>query len=187
MSEPDPALLDALTRRAATEGWTGETLRRALADIGEPPELAPSAFPRGVIGAIEAWCRLADSRMEAAAAEEDFSGLRTPGRIRRVVELRLRAVEQDREALRRAAALLALPWNLPVALRCTARTASAMWYAAGDRSADFSWYTRRATLAAIYTATLAFWLSPRAPDMAEVLAFLDRRLADIAPRRPAAA
>jgi ubiquinone biosynthesis protein COQ9 len=61
-----------------------------------------------------------------------------------------------------------------------------MWYAAGDRSADFSWYTRRATLAAVYTATLAFWLGPRAPDMEEALAFLDRRLADLAPRKRAA-
>lgn len=187
MNDPDPALLDAVVRRAATTGWTGETLRAALSDIGEPPEMAPNAFPRGVIGVIEAWCRLADSRMEAAAAAEDFAGLRTPERIRRVVELRLSAVAEDREALRRAAAILALPWNLAVALRCTARTVSAMWYAAGDRSADFSWYTRRATLAAVYGATLAFWLGPRAPDMAEVLAFLDRRLADIAPRRAAAA
>jgi ubiquinone biosynthesis protein COQ9 len=182
----DPALIEAAVRHAGTEGWTRETLRHALAEVGEPPEMETSAFPRGVVGAIEAWCRLADSRMEAAAAAEDFTGLRTPQRVRRVVELRLRAVEDQREALRGATALLALPWNLPVALRCTARTVSAMWYAAGDRSADFSWYTRRATLAAVYTATLAFWLSPRAPGMEEALAFLDRRLADLAPRKRAA-
>lgn len=178
----EAALLDAVARRADTEGWTCETLRRALADVGEPPEMLPSAFPRGVVGAIESWCRLADARMEEAAAAEDLGALRTPARIRRVIELRLRAVEERREAVRGAVALLALPWNLPVAARCTARTVSAMWYAAGDRSADFSWYTRRATLAAVYGGTLAYWLSPRAPGMEEVLAFLDRRLAELGGR-----
>lgn len=180
----DGPLLRAAARRANTEGWSRETLRRALEDLGEPAEMLASAFPRGVTGAIEAWCRLADVDMERAAAAEDLAARRTPERIRRIVELRLRAVEPDREAVRQAAALLALPWNLPVALRCTAHTVSAMWYAAGDRSADFSWYTRRATLAAVYAATLAYWLSPRAPEMEEVLAFLDRRLADL--QRPRA-
>lgn len=175
----DDALILAAVARANTEGWTRETLRHALEDHGEPAAMLDNAFPRGVVGAVEAWCALADRRMEEAAAAEDLAGLRTPQRIRRVIELRLRAAEPDREALRAATALLALPWNLPVGLRCTANTASAIWYAAGDNSADFSWYTRRATVTAVYGATLAFWLRPAAPEMEEVLEFLDRRLADL--------
>jgi ubiquinone biosynthesis protein COQ9 len=71
-----------------------------------------------------------------------------------------------------------MPWNAPIAARSLARSVSAIWYAAGDKSADFSWYTRRATLAAIYSATLAFWLSGRADGLESALDFLDRRLAD---------
>lgn len=179
--------LRAAARRAAGEGWTTATLRGALEDCGESADLVVSAFPRGVPGAIEAWCRLADEEMTATAASEDLSALRTPGRIRRVIELRLRALEPHREAVRAALAHLAMPWNLRVALRCTARTASAIWYAAGDRSADFSWYTRRATAAGIYTATIAFWMRPSAPEMDEVLAFLDRRLQDLPKPKPKAA
>lgn len=179
--------LRAAVLRAAHEGWTKAALRGALEDCGQPPDLLSSAFPRGVAGAIEAWCRLADEDMTAAAAAEDFSSLRTPDRIRRVIELRLRALEPHREAVRGALAQLALPWNLPVALRCTARTASAIWHAAGDQSADFSWYTRRATVAAVYAATIAFWMRPSTPEMEEVLAFLDRRLQDLPkPKRKAA-
>lgn len=180
----EDALLMAAVRRANTEGWTRETLRHALTDLGEPPELLDNAFPRGVVGAIEAWCRLADHHMQEDAAAEDLAALRTPKRIRRVIELRLRAAEPHREALRAATTLLTLPWNLPVALRCTANTASAIWYAAGDNSADFSWYTRRATVAAIYTATITCWLRPGSPDIEEVLGFLDRRLADLPRPKP---
>lgn len=175
----DDALILAAVAQANHIGWTRETLRRALEDQGEPAEMLDNAFPRGVAGAVEAWCALADRRMEEEAAAEDMTALRTPQRIRRVIELRLRAAEPDREALRAATALLALPWNLPVALRCTANTASSIWYAAGDSSADFSWYTRRATVAAIYAATLAYWLRPQAPELEEVLEFLDRRLSEL--------
>ena len=74
--------------------------------------------------------------------------------------------------------------NAGIAARTLARTADAIWAAAGDRSADFSWYTRRATVAAVYAATLTYWL--REPvGMDEALAFLDRRLAGLARlRRP---
>jgi ubiquinone biosynthesis protein COQ9 len=181
----DADLIDAVVARAGLEGWNDATLRAALRDRGEDPALLESHFPRGVTGAIADWIALTDQRMEAAAAGEDLLALRTPARIRRLIELRLNLIEPDLEALRGAFAVLALPWNLGTALRATARSASAIWHAAGDSSADFSWYTRRVTLAAVYSATLAYWLSPRMPAMDEVMAFLDRRLADIAPRRRA--
>lgn len=185
MSEAD--LLRATVARAGREGWTEATLRHALEDRGESPDLVSSSFPRGVVGAIEDWFALIDAEMEAAAAEEDLSALRTPARIRRLVELRLIALEPDRDALRGALAILALPWNLPVGLRCASRSASAIWYAAGDESADFSWYTRRATLMGVLGAVTAFWLRPNPPSVEETLSFLDRRLEELPKPHPKAA
>ena len=163
-------------------GWTRLALARAAGDAA----LAENAFPRGPRDAVAAWSRLADRRMAAAG---DLSALRTPARIRRVIELRLEQAQPDKEALRQALALLAAPWNALLAARLTAETVSAMWYAAGDSSADFSWYTRRASLAAVYGATLAFWLRDSTGELTATLAFLDRRLAELArlskPRRAA--
>ena len=51
--------------------------------------------------------------------------------------------------------------------------------AAGDRSADFSWYTKRAILTAIYSTTVLFWLRDGSEGDAATLAFLDRRLAGV--------
>lgn len=161
-------------------GWTRTALRAGLGAIGEEPESEAWLFPTGPVGAIEAWLDLADREMEAAALGEDLSALRTPARIRRLILLRLEQAAPHREAVRRALARLALPWNLPVAARGAARTASAIWHAAGDSSADFSWYTRRATLSAVYAATLAFWLQDEDPDQAATAAFLDRQLAGLA-------
>lgn len=181
MTEEDA--IDRLLPLVPELGWTRLALARATGEAA----LADNLFPRGPRDAIAAWSRLADRRMAEAAG--DLSHLRIPARIRRVIALRLEQAFPHKDALRGALAALALPWNAPLATRLTAETVSAMWYAAGDSSSDFSWYTRRASLAAVYGATLAFWLRDASPDLDNSLAFLDRRLADLhrLQRRPRAA
>ena len=75
---------------------------------------------------------------------------------------------------------LPLPKNAPLALRLVYETIDGIWYAAGDSATDFSFYTKRATLAGIYAATLLYWLEDRSPGFADTRAFLDRRLAEVA-------
>lgn len=179
-SEERDAAIRAALPHVPERGWTRAALRAGLRDLGRDPLEAEWLFPRGPTGAIEAWCDLADREMEAASEAEGLRSLRVPQRIRRLVEIRLRQAAPHKEALRRAFGVLALPWNARAAACCTARTVDAMWHAAGDTSADFSWYTRRATLAAVYTATVAYWLRDDDPAMRATLAFLDRRLADVA-------
>ena len=145
--EARDAVVRALLPLVPAHGWTRRAIAAALQDAGLPEEEATFLFPRGVVSAVEAWLDLADRGMAEAAG--DLSGLRTPDRVRALIAARLRQAAPHKEAVRQAVALLALPWNAPAGLRATARTASAIWYAAGDRSADFSWYTRRASLAAI--------------------------------------
>lgn len=159
-------------------GWSRRAIAAGLADAGMAQEDAEFLFPRGATSAIDAWLDLTDREM--AVAVGDLAGLRTPDRIRALVAARLRLAAPHKDALRQAMAMLALPWNAPLGLRTAARSASAIWHAAGDRSADFSWYTRRASLAAIYGATLAFWLRDGSEDIGPALDFLDRRLAGLA-------
>lgn len=184
MTEPErsperDAAIDLLLPHVPFDGWTLRALRAGLAGDGRDPEEADLLFPGGAADMVEAWCDLADRRMEAAAAEAGLAGMRLTARVRAVIALRLAQIEPHREALRRALAVLALPRNAPLAAACTARTVDAIWHAAGDRSADFSWYTKRAILAGVYGATLLFWLNDTSEGAAASLAFLDRRLADV--------
>ncbi|MBO1073182.1 COQ9 family protein [Roseomonas marmotae] len=172
------AALRAMLPHVPARGWTVSALRAGLADLGEPPEAAEWLFPRGPVGMVEAWSDLADREMVVTAGP--LEALRTPARIRALIAARLLWMTPWREAERRAVALLALPWNAAAAGRCAARTADAMWQAAGDTSSGFSRHSRRLTLAAIHTTTLAYWLREPAPGLEESLSFLDRRLEDLA-------
>ncbi len=60
------------------------------------------------------------------------------------------------------------------------RRSTAIWYAAGDAATDFSFYSKRLTLAAVYGATLLYWLEDRSESFADTRAFIDKRLADVA-------
>jgi ubiquinone biosynthesis protein COQ9 len=54
-----------------------------------------------------------------------------------------------------------------------------IWFYTGDRSIDMSWYSKRATLAAIYLSTELYMMEDKSPGFAETYAFLDRRFEDI--------
>jgi ubiquinone biosynthesis protein COQ9 len=172
------AAIAAMLPNVPFDGWTLSALRRGLADSGASPDDAGQLFPGGASDMIETFCDWADRRMEEAAATLDPE-LRLHQRVRAVIALRLVQNRPYKEAIRRALALLALPGYARVAAACTARTIDAIWHAAGDRSADFSWYTKRAILAAVYAATLLYWLRDTSEDDAATLAFLDRRLAEV--------
>jgi ubiquinone biosynthesis protein COQ9 len=174
------AAIDALLPSVPFDGWTSRGLRTALAAIGQSPEDADMLFPGGAADMVAAYIDLADRRMEAAAAAMDMTGMRVPTRVRTVLALRLAQNRPHKEAVRRAAGVLSLPANARLAALSAARTVDAVWRAAGDTSADFSWYTKRAILAGVYGSTLLFWLRDTSDDDAATLAFLDRRLADVA-------
>jgi ubiquinone biosynthesis protein COQ9 len=174
------AALQALLPRVPQQGWTQAALRDALRDIGADPLDAELLFPGGTPEIVEGYLDFADRRMERGAAQAGIDQLRLSARVRALIALRLAQAREERDAIRRLLAILALPANAPLTMTCTARTVDAIWHAAGDTSADVSWYTKRAILAAVYSATLLYWLRDFGEDDAATLTFLDRRLADVA-------
>ena len=172
------AALDALVALAPFPGWTLAGLQLAA---GPNADLL---FPGGAADMLESWCDLTDRRM--APQTEG----RVPDRVRVAIGQRLASIRPAKEAVRRGLALLA--GRPATSARITARTVDAIWYAVGDRSADWSWYTKRAILAAVYAPTLLYWLHDDSDDDAGTLDFLERRLAGVAKlgrlrRKPAAA
>jgi len=172
------AAIQAMLPLVPDHGWSMATLRQALSETGGEPLDAEMFFPGGVSDLIETYTDLADRQMEQDAAEAGLADMRLPARVRAIVALRLERQTPNKEAIRRALAILAVPCNARVAARTLARTIDSMWHAAGDTSADFSWYTKRAILAGIYSSTLLYWLRDFGDDNTATLDFLDRRLAE---------
>lgn len=58
-----------------------------------------------------------------------------------------------------AMSLQAAPQAAPAALKRLAEHVDDVWHAAGDTSADYNWYTKRALLAGVYTSTELYMLT----------------------------
>ncbi len=167
-AERDAAIC-AMLPLVAEQGWTVAALQAAA---GADADLL---FPGGPVDMVEAWTDLADRRMAEAAG--DLSAERVPARVRAILAVRFAQNRPYKAAVRRGLVLVA---GKPASVRITARTVDAIWRAAGDRSADFSWYTKRLILAGVYGATLLRWLTDASEDDQATLAFLDRRLDGVA-------
>jgi ubiquinone biosynthesis protein COQ9 len=172
-------LAPALAEAAAFDGWSKATVQDVARARGIDPKLALAAFPRGAMQMIAAWTERTDSDMSIALPTQTLVALPMRERIRRLVLFRLDASIGREEALRRALAIMAMPQNVAETLRLGWRSADVMWRLAGDASSDFSYYSRRAILAALYAATLAVFVDDNSAGKAETRAFLDRRIGDV--------
>lgn len=182
-ADPDAGLrdrlADAVAGEAAFEGWTHAALQAGSKRLELPPGEAGRLFPGGPIQVLTHLSERADLRTVEDMEKEGVGQLKIRDRIKGAVRIRLERHAGEREAVRRALAVLSLPFNAGLALRLLYKTVDAMWYAAGDTSTDFNFYTKRATLAGVYSSTLLYWLNDRSEGAAQTWAFLDRRIDDV--------
>ncbi len=172
-------LLLATLAHVPFDGWSETALAAAAIDLGIETEEARHAFPGGPVSLVTYHAAYADRRMEEALTEADLADMRVRERIAHAVRIRLEQNAAHREAIRAALPILAQPGNGPHALYSLYRTVDAIWFAVGDKSTDFGFYTKRALLAGVYLSTLLYWLNDGSEESQTTWGFLDRRIADV--------
>ena len=171
-------LLDAILLHVPFDGWTQASFDAAIADSGIDPDLARALCPRGAVDLALAFHARGDSVMLEKIAGAEFGDMRFRDRIAAAVRFRLESAA-DKELVRRGVTLFALPQYAGDGARAIWNTCGLIWEALGDTSDDVNWYTKRATLAGVYTATVLFWLGDDTPDHQPTWDFLDRRIENV--------
>jgi ubiquinone biosynthesis protein COQ9 len=179
LDELRAALAPVVAANAAFDGWNDRALDMAADSLGVDRDVAHLAFTDGPVAMIDAWFASIDAAMRARFAPEALAAMKIRARITALVEARLDLLAPNREALRRAAAILAMPQNARRAARLGWRAADAMWRAAGDTATDYNHYTKRMTLGAVYASTIAVFLDDASEGHADTRAFLARRVENI--------
>jgi ubiquinone biosynthesis protein COQ9 len=172
-------LIPLIAANAAFDGWTMSAVAMAAKQAGVDRDVAALAFAGGAMTMITAWFAMIDRAMHDRLSADDLAVLKVRSRITALVEARLTLLAPHREALRRAHAILALPPHIGRATQLGWQAADSMWRAAGDTAVDYNHYTKRATLGAVYAATLLILVDDDSEDLAETRAFLARRIEDI--------
>ena len=178
-ADPDAdRLLDAILPHVAFDGWSPAAFEAAVRDADMEMAVARAVCPRGASDLAILFHQDGDRRMAEAYAAANTDDMRIRDRIALAIRLRLEAT-QDKEAVRRGTALFSLPHMAPDGARLIWGTADAMWTALGDPSEDVNWYTKRATLSAVYGAVVLYWLGDDSLDHQSTWDFVDRRIEDV--------
>ena len=183
----EPTPLEQLRRRLALvvgenavfEGWARAAVDTAADQPGIDRAQARLAMPKAQAGMVDVYIQGVDRALEEHFTPERLAGMKIREKIRSLVWKRLEIMGPAREAVRRGLAILAMPHNLPLAMRTGWRTADLMWRIAGDTSTDFNHYTKRMMLGGVYASTLLVWLDDDSEGWSETAEFLDRRINDV--------
>ncbi len=175
-------IVESALPHIAFDGWTMAALEQGASDAGYKDQMARRAFTDGVPQAIDHFADWSDRRMVDALEPLALENMKIRERIHSCVKVRIELNAPHKEAIRRLLSYLALPTNAALASRIAWRSCSVMWYAAGDRSADWNHYSKRGLLVGVYTATILHWLNDdgdESGDYPATWAFLDRRISDV--------
>ncbi|OYY64631.1 COQ9 family protein [Sphingomonas sp. 28-62-11] len=179
LDEIRAALAPLIADNAAFDGWTNEALMLAAEQAGFDQDIARLAFADGAVAMIDAWFAHVDDAMTIAVPAVALERMKVRAKITALVEARLAVVADNREALRRALAVLAMPQNIARAARLGWRTVDLIWRQAGDTATDYNHYTKRTILGAVYASTITVFINDESEDWADTRAFLARRIEGI--------
>jgi ubiquinone biosynthesis protein COQ9 len=142
-------------------------------------DVAALAVKGNAMTMIDAWIDGIDLELARRLPPEKLDAMKIRARITALLATRMEIMAPDREALRRAMAIMAMPQNLAKAAKIGWRSADRMWRLAGDTASDFNHYTKRMTLSAVYGSLLTVFVNDESEDFADSRAFLDRRIDNV--------
>ena len=160
------------------EGWSEACFNLACSDVQSDRLAARRACPSGAVDLAIEFQNWGDERMIEELEQTDLSSMRLQDKAAIAVETRISVVSAHREAVRRSAALFALPSNGLRGTRSLWRTVDAIWNFLGDNSDDYNWYTKRTLLMGVMGSSVLFWLG-EAENGERTRGFIDRRIRDV--------
>ncbi|KAK7183419.1 hypothetical protein DPSP01_000455 [Paraphaeosphaeria sporulosa] len=178
----ESAILSSALSHVPSYGFTADALHLGARDAGYM-DVSTNLLPRGVFDLINYHLvtqRLAlKNTVQFPSTADQGKKLGTGAKVRTLTLARLRANEPIIHRWQEALAVMGQPSYAPTSLAELARLADEIWYLSGDESVDSSWYTKRASLSAIYSATEVFMTQDKSKDFIETEQFLDSRLGDV--------
>src|SRR3569833_2834808 len=158
------AVLSAALKDAAFDGFTDSVLAKAGKSVGADKAALALMFPDGPLSLVVYFSSSLDAAMEKKLEAVDLSKRKIRERIKIAVLTRLALLAPNKEAARRAAAMMTLPMHAGRASRMMYRTVDVMWRAAGDTATDFNFYTKRGILAGVKSPTRVRWINDIGED-----------------------
>ncbi|MFV0300017.1 MAG: COQ9 family protein [Paracoccus sp. (in: a-proteobacteria)] len=176
MTEERDRLLEAALAHVPFDGMNEAALMAAAGELGISRDMVRVHFPEGGASLAAAYHRRGDQALRDWFRATPPEG-RYSDRVAQAIWHRLELVQP--ELVRAGAVVLSLPQHAALGARLVWETADIIWQGLGDTSQDVNWYTKRATLSAVYGSAVLYWLGDESESRAETRAFIDRRIENV--------
>lgn len=159
-------------------GLTDNTLLTACIKLGIPNEYA--MFEKGIRDLLDYLdLKLNEGMLQALSQEPN---LRVSEKVTFLVKARLleyTKFKNFREILKAKAKVGYCLTNTSYIFNSLYNITDTIWRAAGDTSTDFNFYTKRATLAAVYSSTVIYFTNDYSHNFIKTWEFLDNRINNV--------
>ncbi|KAH8887095.1 ubiquinone biosynthesis protein COQ9 [Thozetella sp. PMI_491] len=178
-SEAEKAILAAAYKHVPRHGFSNESLAMGARDAGYL-DISTNLLPDGVFTLIQ-WHLLTQRQALAGRSRALFDAPNETNQVSVLEKVetltweRLLGNVATVDRLQEALAIMAQPTYVPTSLRELALLVDEIWFLAGDEAVDPTWYTKRASLSAIYATTELFMTTDRSPEYQNTRGFLRRR------------
>lgn len=179
--DAEKTILAAAYKHVPEHGFSQRALGLGARDAGYL-DISASVLPEGTFSLIRYHLvsqreALAARNEELFKREEDQHGI--AARVEALTWERLMGNKEVLDRWQEALAVMAQPSYVPASLKELAALADEIWFLAGDKAVDPSWYSKRASLSMIYSTSELFMTNDRSPDFVETRQFLQRRLGEV--------
>ena len=142
-------------------GWSRETLLQCAKKQRISTSLLAKLFPSFEYDVLKFIIAQNNIQVEKNYNSFNNSRLKTRDKIKTILELKFDSNEYLKKSLPEMLKFLLRPGNLLMSIKMLHENSDFIWNLAGDKSNDFSFYSKRGLLSMVYLATLIYWLNDK--------------------------
>ncbi|PNP37162.1 hypothetical protein TGAMA5MH_10957 [Trichoderma gamsii] len=176
----DRAILAAAYKHIPEHGFSLRAIGLGARDAGYP-DISSSILPDGQFSLIHYHLIMQRERLAEKSQEllKDEALASVNDKVAALTWERLMGNKETIHRWQEALAIMAQPSHMPTSLAELATLSDDIWFLAGDKAVDPSWYTKRAALSMVYSSSELFMTNDTSPAFLETRKFLDRRLGEV--------
>lgn len=172
-------VIEFTLRHVPFDGWSVNAMRRGAVDAGVDLDKAIEMFGDNPLNLIQYYSEMLDRKMRESVSGIDLTQMKIRDRVATCVMERIKIMGPYREASQKAATILSMPSNVPLASKLMFKTVDQIWYLAGDQATDFNYYTKRGLLSIVYSSTMLYWFRDMSSEFSSTKSFLERRIDNV--------
>ena len=142
-------------------GWSRETLLQCAKKQKISTSVLAKLFPSFEYDVLKFIIAQNNIQVEKNYNSFNNSRLKTRDKIKTILELKFDSNEYLKKSLPEMLKFLLRPGNLLMSIKMLHENSDFIWNLAGDKSNDFSFYSKRGLLSMVYLATLIYWLNDK--------------------------